>query len=93
MTRTDIIDYVKARSTVGLTNAQAEEVMDLVFDGVRAGLVKDGETKVRGFGTFLVKKHKAKKGMDIRRMTPVDIPERSVVKFRPSPLLEATIVE
>jgi len=68
-------------------NARKSEVYDWVneiFKIVRESILRGEKVQISGFGTFQVKKRKPKKGMNLKEMKLIEIPERKVVVFKPS---------
>jgi len=67
--------------------AKKSEVYDWVneiFNIVRESILRGEKVQISGFGTFQVKKRKPKKGMNLKEMKLIEIPERKVVVFKPS---------
>ncbi|AAC07415.1 HU family DNA-binding protein [Aquifex aeolicus] len=66
---------------------QKKEVYNLVsevFTIIQECLLKGEKVKISGFGTFVVKTRKPKKGMNIKKREIVEVPERKIVLFKPS---------
>lgn len=82
MTKSDIISVVA--NECKLSNTQAKEVVDVVFDAIKIELSKGGEVRIKDFGTFKTVTCKEKKARDLSRGTEVIIPERKKVKFNTS---------
>ena len=82
MTKSDIISVVA--NECKLSNTQAKEVVDVVFDAIKIELSKGGEVRIKDFGTFKTVTCKEKKARDLSRGTEVIIPERKKVKFNAS---------
>ena len=56
--------------------------MDCVLDGIREALTKDDEVQLVGFGTFGVRKRKARMGRNPRTGQTLTIPASKGVFFR-----------
>lgn len=82
MTKSDIITVVA--NECKLSNAQAKEVVDVVFDAIKIELSKGGEVRIKDFGTFKTVTCKEKKARDLSRGIEITIPEHKKVKFAPS---------
>jgi len=80
VTKKDIAKAIAEK--LGLSQGQAKEVIQRVFDGITETLVKDGQIELRNFGVFKVKKRKPRKGRNPRTGEKVLVPERTVVTFR-----------
>jgi len=61
MKRTDLVEKVKELADLE-SKAAAERALSAVLDGIEAGLQKDGEVQLVGFGTFRVKDRPAREG-------------------------------
>lgn len=82
ITKRDLVKEISNRT--GLTQTQTYEVLQEVFDIVVFELAKANTVVVRNFGTFEVTEAKAKVGRNPKDPnTPVPIPARAVVKFKP----------
>lgn len=77
----------------GVTKKEAGMLIDVFLDGLREGLIKDGKVTLVGFGTFKLATQKARKARNPQTGEPVDVPEKTVPKFRPSDKLKALVRE
>jgi integration host factor subunit beta len=76
MTKSDLITAL-ARGN-NLTEKQATDFVNLVFDGFTKTLKDGGRIEIRGFGSFAVRKYKAYKGRNPKTGKTVDVkPKRS----------------
>lgn len=82
MTKSDIITVVA--NECKLSNAQAKEVVDVVFDAIKIELCKGGDVRIKDFGAFKAVVCKEKKARDLSRGTTIVIPEHKKVKFNAS---------
>lgn len=82
MTKSDIITVVA--NECRLSNTQAKEVVDVVFDAIKIELCKGGEVRIKDFGTFKTVVCKEKKARGLSRGATIVIPEHKKVKFAPS---------
>jgi integration host factor subunit beta len=60
MTRSDIITVLATR--INVTQKQATEIINLVFNGFSETLKNNGRIEIRGFGSLSVRKYKAYAG-------------------------------
>lgn len=58
---------------------------------VRDGLIRDGQVRIHGFGTFRLSPTRARKGINPRTGERIDIPARNRVLFRPAKALRERI--
>src|SRR3546814_14081777 len=64
MNKQDLIATVADSS--GLTKGDASKAVEAVFDAITTSLMKGGEVRLVGFGTFSVSKRKASTGSNLR---------------------------
>lgn len=81
MNKTDLIDRIA--ETAGLTKADSNRALDAAFDAIAKAL-KNGDTvTLIGFGTFLVRKRKARTGRNPQTGKEIQIPASLLPAFRP----------
>ena len=73
---------------VGYGKQYCEGVVEDFFDIIKNHLKKKREVKIHGFGKFVVKSKKARKGRNIKTGKPIMISARKVLLFRTSQLLK-----
>jgi integration host factor subunit alpha len=73
----------------GLAVAYSLELVDIYFREIEDGLVRDGEVKIMGLGTFTLRRKRARMGRNPKTGQPAEIAARNVVSFRPSKNLKA----
>lgn len=86
MNKTDIID--KITHDTGIQHEAVKLVLELSAVTVRDAILRGERVVIAGFGSFTPRVRKAKMGQDIRRKTPVEIPERMGVKFTPCKVIK-----
>lgn len=68
-----------------LTHADVKRVLDAAWKTIETQCMTNGETvKVYGFGTFLAKSYKARKGFKPVSKEPIDIPPTTRLGYKPS---------
>lgn len=73
---------------LGLRKSEAKALVEAFFEGIRVGLLQDGEVKLSGFGVFSVREKRARPGRNPQNGEPYEISARRVVTFHPSTLLK-----
>ena len=58
MTKADIVNEVS--SATGLTKVETEAVLEGIINSIATSLKKNKRVDIRGFGSFIVKKRKAR---------------------------------
>jgi DNA-binding protein HU-beta len=78
-------DLVKAVSTTtGFTQADVTNVIDTTLDAIKAGIQAGEKIDLRGFGIFSLATRAARNGRNPITGDVVAIPEKKIVKFKPS---------
>ena len=70
---------------------QAEELVDLFFEELKKGLLKDGELKLSGFGNFQIKQKTKRRGRNPKTGKDLTINARKVVVFKRSVVLKGRL--
>ncbi len=86
MTNEELIELV-ARATK-LPKKTVAKTLDVAFDQIARSIRKDKRFWVPGFGTFTVRRRKARAGYNPRAKTAMTIPAARTVGFRPAPQLK-----
>lgn len=76
-----LVDGIGGRFPI-LTYKHAGEVVDRVFDFITEKLAQGVAVNISGFGIFLVKKRKARVGVNPRTKERIQIKETLTPKFR-----------
>ena len=77
-------DMAKAiADEMGLTHAQATEVIQRVLNGITETLCEDGRLELRNFGIFEVRERKPRTARNPRTGETVQVPAKWVVNFKP----------
>ena len=85
-------DMAKAiAEEMGLTQVQAGEVVQCVFDGIMETLLHEGRIELRNFGIFEVKKRRPRRARNPRTGESVDVPAKLVVSFKPGREMEERV--
>jgi len=81
MNRAELIKEVAAAT--GQTSSEATKSVDAVINAIKKGVTESGETKLLGFGSFKSQVRAARVGRNPSTGLPIEIPEKTVVKFKP----------
>jgi len=69
---------------IGISKKEAMDIVEIVLDTLKDSL-KNGETvKIAGFGNFVVRNKRERKGRNPKTGEEIGISPRKVVTFRPS---------
>ena len=79
MLKADIIE--KVAKDARLTKKAAKEAVDSTFDNVVKALRKGDKVVVSGFGTFVIRGRKARKGRNPKTGQSIQLPSMNTVGF------------
>ena len=80
MTKTQLI--AKIAAACGVSKRLAGDMVNCFVDTVIAGVKKDGEVRIQGFGTFKVSHRKARTGVNPRTGASIKIPAMKIPSFK-----------
>lgn len=82
MTRAELIENLAKKHD--LTKVAAADVVSDIFDTITKAVKKTGRFSYQGFGTFTLKKRKARKGRNPHTGESIKIKASKTVGFKPS---------
>ncbi len=85
ITKADIVERVYDR--IGFSKKEAADLVELVFETIKAELQKGDDVKISGFGKFEVNKKKDRIGRNPRTGEQMIISARRVISFKVSQVL------
>lgn len=88
MTKADLIDNLHNEAGEELTKKQVTELVDSLFNQLATTIKKEGRFAYPGFGTFSVRKRKARTGRNPQTGEMIKIKASKTVGFRPAPTLK-----
>ena len=89
MNKAQLIEAV--RKTLGSSKADAERGVNAVLQSVKKGLKKDKSVQIVGFGSFTVKKRKARMGRNPQTGAKIKITASKTVGFKPGKALKESL--
>lgn len=90
MTKAELVETV-GKLNKDLSKKAIAEVMDATFEQLAKSLKKDGRFTYPGFGTFSVRKRKARTGRNPQTGAEIKIKASRTVGFKPAPTLKQSI--
>lgn len=87
MTKADIVDKV-CEQVGGFSKKEAADLVDQVFDTIKAVLETGEKIKISGFGNFVVREKKPRPGRNPQTGQEITIEARRVLTFKPSNVLK-----
>jgi nucleoid DNA-binding protein len=89
MTKKDMARAIAEET--GITQNQAQEIIQRVFDGITETLLSEGRIELRNFGVFEVRERKPRRARNPRTGEAVDVPAKRVVTFKPGREVEERV--
>lgn len=89
MTKIDIIKDVYEK--LGLSKKESARVVESVFDIIKDKLAKGEKIKISGFGNFVVKEKKSRRGRNPQTGDEIAISARRVLTFKSSQVLRKAL--
>lgn len=80
-------------SKAGLTQKKSAEVLEATLEAIRESLRQGHEVRLVGFGSFKVRRSAARKGVNPRSGTAIQVPEKDRVRFSPGKELSDAVVK
>ena len=89
MSKIDIIQDVYEK--LGLSKKESARVVESVFDIIKDKLAKGEKIKISGFGNFVVKEKKSRRGRNPQTGDEIAISARRVLTFKSSQVLRKAL--
>ncbi|MBN2575987.1 MAG: integration host factor subunit alpha [Deltaproteobacteria bacterium] len=90
MTKADIVETVYER-VGGFSKKEAAEIVETVFDTIKATLERGEKIKISGFGNFVVRDKNSRTGRNPQTGEEIVITARRVLTFKPSQVLKNSL--
>jgi DNA-binding protein HU-beta len=91
MTKADLIERVAKDYGPGVSKKLVATLIESAFEHLHKAIKKDKRFAYPGFGTFSVKKRKARKGRNPKTGEIIDIAPTRTVAFKPAPNFKASL--
>jgi len=89
MNKTELVKAVSSKSE--LSQKDAANVVDAVFDTISSTLAKEEKIQLIGFGTFEVRERSARKGRNPQTGEEIEIAASKVPAFKPGKELKEAV--
>jgi integration host factor subunit alpha len=89
MTKIDIIQDVYEK--LGFSKKDSARIVESVFDIIKDSLTKGEKIKISGFGNFVVKQKKSRRGRNPQTGDEIAISARRVLTFKSSQVLRKAL--
>lgn len=80
MNKSDLVKYVSDKTLI--TERDAGIIIDVFLTGIKEGLNENQRVKLKDFGSFFLQERKARTALNPRNQELVDVPAKTVVKFK-----------
>ncbi|MGA6994279.1 MAG: integration host factor subunit alpha [Candidatus Deferrimicrobiaceae bacterium] len=92
MTKADLVEIVYEK-VGGLSKKESQDIVETIFDTMKDILKSGDKIKISGFGNFILRDKRPRKGRNPQTGDDIQITARRVLTFRPSQILKAHINE
>ena len=86
MTKADVVSSVYEK--VGFSKKEAVGVVETIFDILEEALERGEKVKISGFGNFVVRNKRARRGRNPQTGGDIEISSRKILTFKPSQVLK-----
>ncbi len=89
MVKIDIVDKICEK--VGFSNKEMAKIVETVFDIIKETLQREDKILVSGFGNFVIRNKRARRGRNPQTGGDIEITRRRILTFKPSAVLKASL--
>src|SRR5437660_12664386 len=90
MTKADIVQVVYSRLG-GFSKKESADLVDLAFEMMKETLGRGEKIKISGFGNFVLRDKRQRRGRNPQTGQPLTITERRVLTFKASQILKSIL--
>ena len=89
MTKVDIVNRIYEK--LDFPKSEVAKIVDTVFDMIKETLQREDKLVLSGFGNFVIRNKKARRGRNPQTGDNIQITQRRILTFKPSPVLKASV--
>jgi len=89
MTKIDIVDNICEK--VSFSKKEVAKIVETVFDMIKETLQREDKILVSGFGNFVIRNKRARRGRNPQTGDDIEITPRRILTFKPSEVLKASL--
>jgi DNA-binding protein HU-beta len=78
--KSDLVKYVSDKTRI--TQVDAGIIIDVFLKGIKEGLDSSQRVKIKDFGSFFLQERKSRTALNPHTQEKVDVPAKTVVKFK-----------
>jgi integration host factor subunit alpha len=91
MTKADLIESIYEK--IGLSKEESSRIVELVLETLKDTLENGEKVKISGFGNFVVRTKRSRRGRNPQTGDEIQITARKVLTFKSSPILKRALNE
>jgi len=91
MTKADLIESIYEK--IGLSKEESSRIVELVLETLKDTLESGEKVKISGFGNFVVRTKRSRRGRNPQTGDEIQITARKVLTFKSSPILKRALNE
>jgi integration host factor subunit alpha len=89
MVKIDIVEKICGKE--GFSNKEATKIVETLFDIIKETLQREDKVSVSGFGNFVIRNKRARRGRNPQTGGDIEITPRRILTFKPSAVLKANL--
>lgn len=89
VTRVSITEAIYEK--IGLSRKDSGDILDMIIEEIKKELASGHDVKISSFGTFSLRKKRARIGRNPKTGKEAEITPRTVISFKPSQLLRKAV--
>lgn len=86
MTKVDIVEAIYEK--VGFSKKEVAKIVESIFDIIKDHLRNEDKIKISGFGNFVVRNKRSRRGRNPQTGDDIEITPRRILTFKPSQVLK-----
>src|SRR4030067_3805349 len=89
MTKVDIVEAIYEK--VGFSKKEVAKIAESIFDIIKEHLQQEDKIKISGFGNFVIRNKRARRGRNPQTGDDIQITPRRILTFKPSQVMKAAL--
>lgn len=89
MTKVDIVEAIYEK--VGFSKKEVAKIVESIFDIIKEHLKQEDKIKISGFGNFVIRNKRARRGRNPQTGDDIQITPRRILTFKPSQVMKAAL--
>ncbi len=89
MTKVDIVEAIYEK--VGFSKKEVAKIVESIFDIIKEHLKQEDKIKISGFGNFVIRNKRARRGRNPQTGDDIQITPRRILTFKPSQVMKGAL--